>query len=123
MGGYRTTAEYCRQQGITYSHPLGEIAVYGAAVETFPPGGYIYTATECPSSNGRSSSLGWHETEGKPPQVGSTIEWVCSCKRAESVIATVCNSLIITEDAPAVVGGKRSPLWPATFETVAALSE
>lgn len=121
MPRLRTAYEVAKEKGHDYIHPLGRISIIGGLVEEFPPGSYMYVSTVCPTARERGGymgSVGWFITDGMPPEVGVKIPWLCSCVRAEPIEATVSNTLIIPSEGPAMVGGKRSPLWRETFVTV-----
>jgi hypothetical protein len=120
---FETDLQNKLRRGMDYRHPLDAIKVVGALVEAWPAGNYIYLSTKCPTAaeeGSYSASLAWYIIENEPPETGQELDWLCSCVRAERVSAVVCNSLIIRQDQPAVVGRDRSPLWPETFETVLA---
>ena len=121
MPEFKTVYDDCKRRGVDFEHPLGKISVIGSLVEEFPPGSYAYLSTHCPTINSGpsyQSSLGWFVMDGHPPKAGNVVPWLCDCFRAERLFANVISTIIIREDAPAILDGNRSPLWPVTFETI-----
>ena len=120
--GFRTLSQDCKRRGINYSHPLGNIHIVGSLIEKWPPGAYLYINTKCPTATARgsySSSLAWFISEVVPEQLPKEIDWLCSCDRAEKVIGTILNYVIINSEGPAIVGRpERCILWPEEFETI-----
>ena len=121
MAEFRTIYEDCKRRGIDYKHPLGKLAIVGARVESWPPGPYMNVSTECPPTNhgqGFGGDAGWYLLDGRPPRTGTEVPWFCGCIHAEPILAAVKRTLVIRENAPAILDGERGILWPDSFQTV-----
>ena len=121
MMEFKTIYEDCKRRGIDYKHPLGKLAVVGTLVESWLPGPYMKVRTVCPSMKqgpGYQVASGWYMLEGRPPLIAAQVPWFCSCVRAEPLQAEVTCTLLIRDNAPAILDGQRGLIWPDKFQTV-----